>query len=276
MKKVLKAFAVVAVVLVLFAVTSCSNKQAGQQDSKTQAPGVVISKAVTKPASLPVLKVATVPDYKPFEYVDEMTNEITGFDVEFISAVADAAGMKVELKIIEKDSVYTSLNTGQADLVISAITITPERQIEVSFSEPYFEAQQRIATIQGSPYKDLKSLTDQIIGVQGNSPSQYALEKVSSISKDNIRPYATVPEALMGLTSGSLAAVVADGPSVLHYIYSNIGMKIVSYNANLGKEYYGIIVKKDNAPLLVKINAAIQAVKDSGKYAELYKKYFGN
>ena len=257
-------------VVIAFIIAGCGAKSGEQSVPKTDVSTAKVQRAESKP----VLKVGTVAVNAPFEFIDEKTNEITGFDTDFIKAVAQAAGMKAEITHVEGDRLYPALETKEVDVLISAMIIGSSKVQEANFSEPYFEVKQLVATLAGGAYKDLKSLTVQTVGVQGNSTSQYNLEKTSGFKKDNIIPYSTIPDALKDLLNGSVAAVVGDAPSILYFMQTNRDAKIDVYDANLGKEYFGIAVKKDNAKLLSKIDVAIKKVKETGKYDEIYKKYF--
>jgi ABC-type amino acid transport substrate-binding protein len=107
--------------------------------------------------------------YAPFEWVDEKTGEIVGFDADLIKAIAAEMGFAVELRHFEWDGIIASLLSGNADLIISAMTITEERQKSVTFSSPYFEATQYIAVKEGSSIKSLEDLRGKKIGVQNGT-----------------------------------------------------------------------------------------------------------
>lgn len=107
--------------------------------------------------------------YAPFEWVDERTGEIVGFDADLIKAIAAEMGFAVELRHFEWDGIIASLLSGNADLIISAMTITEERQQSVTFSDPYFEATQFIAVKDGSTIKSIDDLKGKKIGVQNGT-----------------------------------------------------------------------------------------------------------
>lgn len=268
-----KTFNIVILLLFMTGILIGAGCEAKQTPS-TAPPVAKIPKP--KPIALPVLKVGVEAVYAPFEFIDENTNEITGFDVEFIKAVAGEAGMKVELQNINRDSLYTSLNSEKVDVIISAMTITSEEKRRILFSDPYFVVNQLIVTKEGAPYRNLESLTGQIVGVQGNSTSQYILEESLGYNKNDIMPYPTTADALTDLVNGNIAAVVADEPSVLYFIKTNVGTKIAFSSSNFVKEYYGVAVEKNNIKLIATINSAIKKVKAIGKYDQIYKKYFGD
>ena len=265
MKKLFKIFALLTLALGLMVAAGCGANQTSEEPNK--APEPTTEKAV--------LKVGSEASYAPFEYVDEKTGEITGFDAELVTAIAEAVGMKAEITHVEWDGLYPALNTNQVDVVISAMTITDDRKKEVNFSDPYFEAQQLIAIKEGASITGLKDLVGKPVGVQANTTGQYVLEKVSGVNADDIKPYPTTPDAMMNLTNGSVQAVVADGPVVLNFIKNNADAKLTTVTDNFEKEYYGMAIKKDNTELVAKINEGLKKVKDSGKYDEIYNKYFG-
>lgn len=268
MKKLVKILALFTFIFGLIIAAGCGANQKNAEETPKEP-------AQVKTEDKPVLKIGTEASYAPFEYVDEKTSEITGFDAELVTAVAEEMGMKAELTHVEWDGLYPALNTGQIDVVISAMTITEDRKKEVNFSDPYFEAQQLIAIKEGSEVKGIKDLIGKPVGVQANTTGQYALEEAAGINKDDIKPYPTTPDAMMNLVNGSVQAVVADGPVVLNFIKNNTDAALTTVTDNFEKEFYGMAIKKDNTELVAKVNEALKKVKDSGKYDEIYNKYFG-
>ncbi|MEW6662190.1 MAG: basic amino acid ABC transporter substrate-binding protein [Bacillota bacterium] len=219
-----------------------------------------------------VLKVGTEAAYAPFEY--EEGGKITGFDIELIQAIAEAAGMEAKVSHVEWDGLFPALDAGTIDVVISAMTITEDRLKEVDFSDPYFEARQIIVVKQGSTISGIKDLVGKKVGVQMNTTGHYAVEAIPGMDEKHIIPYPTTPDALMNLINGSVEAVVADEPVALNFIKHNPEMKLATVTDDFEKEYYGIAMKK-NSPLLEQINQGLKKVKESGKYQEIYNKYFG-
>ncbi|WP_366923798.1 basic amino acid ABC transporter substrate-binding protein [Metallumcola ferriviriculae] len=217
--------------------------------------------------------VGTEAAYAPFEWQED--GEILGFDAEIIQAIVKEMGAELEHNHVAWDALYPSLNNGSIEAVISAMTITEEREEEVDFSDPYFEAMQIIALPDGSTIAGLEDLVGKKVGVQANTTGQYALEELDGMKDGDIQKYPTTPDAMMALATGELAAVVADSPVVLNYIKTNPEANLKTVTDDFDKEYYGIAVKQGNTELLEKINAALSTIKENGKYDEIYNKYFG-
>ncbi|GAW93150.1 basic amino acid ABC transporter substrate-binding protein [Calderihabitans maritimus] len=276
MKKVGIALLVALLVFgLMVAVTGCGagGEKAGKEESGANTEQTQPGEGGEKEVA--ILKVGTEAAYAPFEYVDEKTGEITGFDAELIKAIAEAIGMEAELQHIDWDGLYPALNSGEVDVVISAMTITPEREEEVDFSEPYFEVVQAIAVKEGSEIRSLADLVGKRVGVQANTTGHYAVEQIEGMKEDDISTYPTTPDALMALETGEVEAVVADDPVVANFIKHNPDAGIVMIeDPTVEPEFYGIALKEGN-PLREKINEGLKKVKESGKYDEIYAKYFG-
>lgn len=227
------------------------------------------SNQTTSPTTAKVLKVGTDPTFAPFEFMDNQ-NQPTGFDVEVINAIATDMGYKVQIESSSFDGLVPSLQAGNYDAVIAAMTITPDREKSVDFSNKYEMATQLIAVKKDSPIKSVADLKGKKIGVQNSTTGQTVMEGMGIDPKK----YDAIPDAMNDLLNGGLDAVVADSPVVLYFIKQNPNANIQYLNGDFPKEYYGIAVKKGNSELMDKINASLKKVQDSGKYNEIYKKWF--
>ena len=81
------------------------------------------------------LKFATNATFKPFEYYDK--GEVVGIDIDIAKAICDLLGKRLEVVDVEFDAIITSVQTGKADAGIAGITVTPERQKSVLFTNEY-------------------------------------------------------------------------------------------------------------------------------------------
>lgn len=259
---------IVAMVLVLglaLLMTACGGNNAGTPNQGDQNQGK--QKDV-------VYRVGTEPSFAPFEYVDEKTGDIVGFDIDLIKAIAEDQGFKVEIVNIGFDGLIPAVQTGNLDIVASGMSITEERLKEVDFSEPYIDAGLAIAvpendtTIKGEA--DLKGKTVAVqIGTTGAEAAQEL--KDAGIIK-NIKTFNTVDVVIMELVNGGVDAVINDKPVTEAFIAKQPG-KIKIVGDTLVSDSYGFAVKK-GSELLAKINAGLKNVKENGKLEEIMKKYF--
>jgi glutamine transport system substrate-binding protein len=257
-KKWLKPLA--ALVVLTFVLTGCGSSSVPAQGQGTTGGNTESSK---------VLKVGSDPTFAPFEFTDTQ-NQVTGFDVDLMKAIAADMGYTAQFENSSFDGLLPSLQVGKYDAVIAAMTITPERAQSVDFSDRYLMATQLIAVKKGSSIKSVEDLKGKRVGVQNSTTGQTVLEEMKIAPKK----YDAIPDAMNDLINGGVDAVVADSPVVLYFIKQNPNSNIEYIKGDFPKEYYGIAVKKGNSELQSKMNASLKNLKSSGKYNEIYKKWF--
>ena len=233
--------------------------------------------AATAPAPAPakVYVVGTDAAYAPFESQNEK-GEIVGFDIDVVKAIAAKAGIQVKFVNTPWEGIFNTLQQGDRDMIVSAVTITDERKQTMDFSDPYFDAAQLIAVKESSKvtkFADLKKLK---VGVQTGTTGDEAVSKLLGKTSTSIKRFESTPLALKELESGGVDAVVADNGVVAHYVANNPGGKFKTVSdKEFVPEQYGIAVKKGNAELLGKLNQGLAAIKADGTYAQIYARYFG-
>lgn len=267
MKKImLKVLPLVLVVSLMLGLAGCGGQTASKQEQGGENVGAE-----------KVYIVGTEPTFPPFEYTDEATGEIIGFDIDLIKEIAKEAGIEVEIQSLGFDGLIPALQSGSIDIVISGMTITPEREEEVDFGTPYFEAGLKIAV--AADNNDINSVEDlegKIVGVQiGTTGANKANElKEQGIVKE-VKTYNGVNEVFMELINGNVDAVINDLPVNEAYMAKNPG-KIKMVGEVFEGEEYGFAVASGNKELLDKLNEGLEKVKSSGKFDELKMKYFGS
>ncbi|HET8704821.1 MAG TPA: basic amino acid ABC transporter substrate-binding protein, partial [Pseudomonadales bacterium] len=201
--------------------------------------------------------VGTDAAYAPFESMTN-TNDVVGFDVDLIKAIAEKEGIKIKLINTPWEGIFKTLEQGDRDLLISCITITDERKMSMDFSEPYFEAKQLIAVGKDSAIAKFEDLKDKKVGVQTGTTGDEIVQKLQGKSSENLVRFEFTPLALKELEAGGVDAVVADNGVVANYVKNNSdkGFRVVD-DPSFATEYYGIAVKKGNTELLTKLNEGL-------------------
>jgi polar amino acid transport system substrate-binding protein len=219
------------------------------------------------------LTVGTDAAYAPFESLDG--DKIVGFDVDVLDAVMKEAGLDYKLKNTGWDPLLIALQNKEVDAGISAMTINDKRKKSYDFSSPYFESINMILTKEGSSIKSAKDLEGKKVSVQNGTTGQEALEKMFGAS-DDIKKFDSNVLAIQALLNGEVEAVVADNGVLQEYAKNNPDKKLVTISDkdNFESEFYGIVFPKE-ADHQDEINKALKKVIDSGKYAKIYKKWFG-
>lgn len=221
-----------------------------------------------------VYQVGTDAAYPPFEKME--ADKITGFDIDVINAVAEAAGIKIEVKNTGWDPLFDGIDKGNVDIGISAVTITDERKQKYDFSDPYFEATQLILLPEDSTITKVTDLKGKKIGVQTATTGEAVVKKALGDTYEGIKGYDDTPTAVDDFFNGRVDAVVADNAVLQDYAKKQTGkkFKLVKDDA-FEVENYGIMVKKGNTELLTKINEGLKKIQENGKLKEIHKQYFG-
>lgn len=248
--------------------------------SKTPEPAKPAAATTAPAAAAPapaakVYVVGTDAAYAPFES-QAPGGEIVGFDVDVVKAVAAKAGMELKFVNTPWEGIFKTLDTGERDLVVSAVTITDERKLTMEFSAPYFNANQLIAVKQDSKVSKFDDLKPLKVGVQTGTTGDEVVQKLLGKTSANIKRFESTPLALKELEAGGVNAVVADNGVVQHYIQNNPAAKFKSVSdASFTPEQYGMAMKKGNTELQKKINDALAAIQADGSLDAIHVKYFG-
>lgn len=219
------------------------------------------------------VRVATDATWPPFEYVDEQTKEIVGFDIDLMKAIAEKGGFEVEFINVSWDPLLAGMAQCQYDASISAMTITEDRKQSFNFSEPYFAAGQVVTVrLDNTDITGKDTLSGKTVGAQIGTTGAIETEKIAGAT---LKTYDDIGLAFQDLMNGQIDAVVADNPLALGYIGKNPD-KLKTAGDVFTDENYGIAVCKTNTDLLDMINTGLAAVKSEGTIDSLVTKWIGS
>lgn len=216
------------------------------------------------------ISVATDATFPPFETVDEATSDLTGFDIELMNAIAEKAGLDIEFVNTPFDSVIAGVSNCDYALAIAAITITPERQEVMLFSDPYINAGQIVVV--GKSETVIKSKDDLVgmtVAAQLGTTGEIEAQKIPNVT---YKPYDTYDLAFLDLANGQVDAVIADYPTALGFIGQN-PEKLMTTGSVFTDESYGIAFCKDQGELVDKVNAALKSLIEDGTVNTLEQKW---
>ncbi len=199
---------------------------------------------------------------------------VQGFDVDIGAEIGKGVGYEVKWIKMPFERLFELLKKGEVELVISAISITPERKKDLAFSEPYFESGNTIAHRRDNKtIKDLASLAGKKVGVQSSSTGQRFLESQKTAANVTITKFPTLDDALGALNRTEIDAVVGDEPILTYSIYKSFP-NLMTGGLRVTEEEYGVVTRKNEKELLAKVNETIARLKKSGELVELRKKWF--
>src|SRR3954471_15165578 len=150
-------FAVLLLALASVAVAGCG----GGSDSTTGGGGGTSS--ASGGGGEPLTVGSDIP-YPPFE--QGKPGNYTGFDIELMEAIAAKIGRTPEFQDTSFETIFRDVAQGKFEAVISAATITEEREKAVAFSDPYYLSEQAILVKEGSDITGLEDLSGKTVGAQ--------------------------------------------------------------------------------------------------------------
>ncbi|MDY4760596.1 transporter substrate-binding domain-containing protein [Streptococcus thoraltensis] len=212
--------------------------------------------------------VAMSPEFAPFEFKTLVKGKdtIVGADIELAKAIGEELKVDVEFSAMSFDNVLASLKSGKADIAISGISATKERQKAYDFSDSYYESKNVImvqkAKIQD--YKGFKDFDNQAVVVQKGSIQE-------KIAKDNfkganITPLTKVGEMVAEVSNGKAQALVLEEAIAKGYAEKNKNLAISTIELpSDDADAYAIAMPKGSKKLTKKVNEVIKSLKKEDK-----------
>ena len=210
--------------------------------------------------------------YPPFEFTQK--GKTVGFDIDLMREIGKRAGFTPEFQNVTFDGIIPGLGNNLYDAAISAMTITEEREQQIDFSDPYFNADQSLLVQSDSGIKSTEDLADATVGVQlGTTGAAQAEEFQSEGTVGEVRTFDTIEDAFAALENGQVDAVINDLPVSQDRANQSDGRLKIVETIPTG-EQYGIAFPKDSE-LVEPVNEALAEIKEDGTYEKIYKKWIG-
>ncbi len=248
----------------------------GVPTSNPQTPTVTPPNDLLHPG---VLIVGSDTTYPPMESIDTTTNKATGFDVDLITAIAQRMGLHANIVTTKFDTIIDDLANKRFDVVISAITINPDRQKKADFV-PYFYAGESLLVQAGNP-KNIKGVSDlcgQNVGVQTGTVEQVDLQVASDACKKAGKPPINLTvlqdqtAVVQLLANGRVVATYQDSP-VTDYCNKQHPGQFTVGGSVVKAAKVGIAVRKGDASMFNAISTAFNELKSNGTYNRLIQQW---
>jgi ABC-type amino acid transport substrate-binding protein len=218
-----------------------------------------------------VLMVGISLSYEPMEFTDSNGN-IVGVDLDVAGEIARQLGVKMQVKDFGWDELFDAVKSGDADIIISTITITPERGEEMLFSIPYFSSGQVIVVRKETQnIKGVEDFGSVKVGAQENTTCEIAALNYVNDSLLMRYPDGDPQPTIVALKSGEVDAVVMDYVAAASLVKADQSLKIVG--PPFTQEYYGIATRLGNNALMDKVNNALREMKRTGMLKEIEDKW---
>lgn len=235
----------------------------------TQIPAVAQS-ALERVRNSGVLRVGTDATYPPLESMED--GDFKGFEMDLARAIARELNVRPEFINTPFDAIFPSLQNGSFDVVISSVTITPERSATMLFSDPYLTAGQMIAVRNGTQGIDKpEDLRGKRVGVQIGTTAQTDFEKREGVE---VIVYNTIDLAMLDLRNQRIDAVVSDAPVLKYKILQSFG-DLQTVGRRFTDEKFGVVLAQESNDLRRAVNAALWRLVENGEYDRLHRQWFG-
>jgi polar amino acid transport system substrate-binding protein len=267
-------FVLALAAVLAFAACKDDEKKAGTTPSASPTPAAIDISGVPELAD-GTLTAGSDIAYAPFEFYQEGTQTEDGMDVDIAKAMAEVLGVQVEFVNSPFDTIRDALNTNEFDIVISAMTITPERQQEVDFV-PYLSVGTGILVPSENPkgIQGLDDLCGLTVAVQLGTIQETMIDDQNGKCDEAIDKvvFDTNPLAVQDLRTGGADANLSDYPVALLDAQESSG-ELDVVETQITPDPYGIAVRKGSTELKAVLTEALQAVRDSGKYDTILTKW---
>ncbi|WP_034388326.1 glutamine ABC transporter substrate-binding protein GlnH [Comamonas composti] len=216
------------------------------------------------------LIVATDTAFVPFEF--KQGDKYVGFDIDLWDAIAKQLGLSYKLQPMDFNGILSALQTRNVDLALAGITIKEERKKVIDFSDGYYDSGFMLLVPKSSGIRSAADLRGKSLAIKtGTSSADYAK---THFTGTQLRQFPNIDNAYLELMTGRVDAAMHDTPNVLYFANTAGKDKVQVVGEQMQAHQYGIGFPK-GSPLVPRVNQALAGLKADGRYAAIYKKWFG-
>ena len=211
------------------------------------------------------LTVATSPDFPPFESLEG--GEVVGIEVDIMELICAELGVEVEFVQMDFDSVLIGIQAAKYDCAMSGITVDADRQKNMLFTDPYYNAAQVIVVAEGSAITGKADLAGKTVSVQtGTTAESGCMDEGIAV-----QAFAANADAKTALTTGKVDAWVVDNLTALQMVEEGDGLVILE--EKMTEEPYAFAFAFGSEDLVAAINAELTALIADGTVESIFESY---
>ncbi|MGO2659748.1 amino acid ABC transporter substrate-binding protein [Mycetocola reblochoni] len=265
MSRLRRALIVPVVLGSLLGLAACS----GQSDDAATPAGGLTLEQITEAG---VLRVGTEGTYRPFSFHEDGSGDLTGYDVEVITAVAEKLGVTAEFDETQWDALFAALDAGRIDVIANQVSINDEREAKYTLSTPYSVSPGVLVVADGTD--DISGFDD----IEGKTLAQsltsnwYTLAESYGATVEGVEGWAQAAELL---SQGRVDATINDKLTVLddQKNSGDRGLRIVAESDEPSRS--ALAFPGGSEELVAAVDDALAELRADGVLAELGEKYFG-
>ena len=249
--KIKKVAGILLAGIMMISMAACGGKEEGAKSEK--------------------LIVGTEAGFAPYEYMKG--NEVVGIDMDIAKAIADEMGKELEIKNMDFDGALAAVQSGKVDFVAAGVSISPEREEAMDFSNEYENSTEVIVVNKENPAvtpagEELagSDLDGKVVAVQQGNIADIWVSNKDNCNPKEVKRYTKFAQAAEDLKNGKIDCIVMDQYPAEELVAAND--TLTTLDGTLFEDKYAIAVKKGNKELLDKINKVIDKLVEEGKIEE--------
>ncbi len=261
----------IAILLALFLIVAAGCAHHSIRTSATDNISPVLNN-ITKKGELIVGTAGSMP---PFNMTTK-GGEIIGFDIDLAQYLADGMGVDLKLEVMPFADLLPALENGKVDMIISAMTITPERNLKFSFVGPYFVSgkafltkKEKIASAQEVSEINSPDIT---LAALNGSTSQFFVQE--ALPKARLVKTQNYDQAVAMVIGDKVDALVADYPICLVSLMRYPNKGLFSLLTPLTYEPFGIAMPASDPHLVNWVENFLNTMRESGALDDLKARWF--
>lgn len=224
------------------------------------------------------IRIGTEGAYPPFNYFDA-NKELKGFEIDLANALCEKMQAECVFVAQDWDGMIPALQANKYDAIIASMSITPERQEQVDFTNKYYQTPPAIAVPKDSDIAEAtpEALAGKTVGAQ--SSTTHANFAQAKFEGADVKLYPTSEEYKLDLESGRIDAAVDDVVVLSEWVNSPEGacckvLGTLTPDPAIHGEGVGIALRKGEDELRERFNQAIQDIRADGTYKRINDQYF--
>jgi glutamate transport system substrate-binding protein len=210
-------------------------------------------------------------DVPPFGFKNPQTGDVEGFDVDLGNAIAEDLGVQPRFIEAISDNRIPFLVDGTVDLILSTMTITKERDLEIDFSEPYYIAGGRVLVPGDSDIQGVEDLAGSRVCTARGSTYQVSIKQQAPDA--DLRLIDTYSECFELIQDGAVDAVSTDNVILTGMIVQDPSLQMVG--EEFTTEPYGAGIVDGDTEFKEFVDGVIAEYKEDGRWEEAYQKWVG-
>lgn len=218
------------------------------------------------------LVIATSPDFPPFESLAS-DGSVEGIEIEIMELICKELGVELEIKQMDFDSVLPGVQTGKFNVGVSGISVTPAREKNTLFTDPYCLAAQAIVVTSDSSITCKADLAGKTVSVQTGTTA----EEFCMANGYTVKAFAANADAESALTVGKVDAWVIDdltaAEMVAAYNEDHPDAPLVILDEAMTTEPYAFAFAFGSEDLVERINEILNGLVADGTVAAIFQKY---